>query len=273
MKIRYIIIILLLIAGIAPAGAASRQEKRDHASADSAYAAGDYSGAISRYEAAMELYGTSASSLYDLGNAFYQSGDLGNARLCYERARKLNPSGKLINNNLKYVITKVEDANRGSLTDKKLSVEPAATGFFEGLYKAMAVDLSSDSWARMAAIAFVLLLCCVAMYLFSHNVAVRKVGFFGGGLMAFFAAAMVTLAFVSARAFERRDDGVIMAFKTPLLAEPASDAKAATSPLHRGTKLHILAEETGPSGETVWYKVRLNDDFSGWIPARDFEVI
>lgn len=273
MNIRHIFMTILLVSGTVLGSMAVKPEQRDLAAADSTYTSGDYAAAIERYQTVMELYGTSASSLYDLGNAYYQSGDLGNARLCYERARKLDPTGKLINNNLNYVITKVEDANRGSLEDKKLSVEPSAAGFFEALYKYLAIDLSTDTWARLSGIAFVLLICCVAMYLFSHNVAMRKVGFFGGGLMAFFTAAMLSLAFVSARAYERTDDGIIMAFKTPLLSDPASDSKPATSPLHRGTKLHILAEETGPSGETVWYKVRLNDDFTGWIAARDFEVI
>ena len=273
MTARHIIISVLLMCGASFAAPAANPGKEALASADSAYNAGDYTEAIRLYQDAMELYGTSASSFYDLGNAYYQSGDLGNERLCYERARRLDPSGKLINNNLSYVATKVADANRGSLTDKKLSVEPGAAGFFESLHRVLAIDMSTDSWARMSGIAFVLLICCIAMYLFSHNVNVRKVGFFGGGLMAFFTAAMLTLAFMSARTYERRNDGVIMAFKTPLLTEPSQDSKPATSPLHRGTCLHILAEETGPSGETVWFKVRLNDDFVGWIPARDFEVI
>ncbi len=262
-----------MLAGSVATVSAASPERRDLASADSAYNAGNFSDAIRRYKAVMEMYGTSAASLYDLGNAYYQSGDLGNARLCYERARRLDPTGKLINNNLNYVITKVEDANRSSLTDKKLSVEPGAAGFFESIHRSLAVDLSTDSWARLSGIAFVLLVCCAAMYLFSHNVNLRKVGFFGGGLMAFFTAAMLALAFMSANAYEHSDDGIIMAFKTPLLSEPDRGAKAATSPLHRGTRLHILAEETGPSGETVWFKVRLNDDFVGWIPAADFEVI
>lgn len=243
------------------------------APADSAYNAGHYGEAIELYQAVMNKEGTSTASLFNLGNAYYQSGDLGNARLCYERARRLDPRSAEINNNLDYLASKVDDANRADLADKKITVTAGEKSFFDSLHQYVALDLSTDSWARLAAIAFILLLTCVAFYLFGRSVPLRKVGFFGGGIMAFFAVIFVIFAFIGARAVERHDSGVVMAFKTPLLTEPEIDSKAATSPLHRGTKLQILAEEEGPSGDTAWFKVRLNDDIVGWIPGRDFAVI
>lgn len=243
------------------------------APADSAYNAGQYGEAIELYQAAMNKEGTSAASLFNLGNAYYQSGDLGNARLCYERARRIDPRSVEINNNLNYLASKVDDANRADLSDKKMAVTQGDKSFFDSLHQYVALDLSTNSWARMAAIAFILLLACVAFYLFGRSVPLRKVGFFGGGLMAMFATVFIIFAFIGARAVERHDSGVVMAFKTPLLTEPQLDSKAATSPLHRGTKLQIMAEEAGPNGESAWFKVRLNDDIVGWIPGRDFAVI
>ena len=243
------------------------------APADSAYNAGRYAEAIELYQAVMNKEGTSAASLFNLGNAYYQSGDLGNARLCYERARRLDPTSSEINNNLNYLASKVEDANRADLADKKIAVTQSEKSFFDTLHQYVALDLYTDSWARMAAIAFILLLVCVAFYLFGRSVPLRKVGFFGGGLMAMFATVFVIFAFTGAKAVERHDSGVVMAFKTPLLTEPQLDSKVATSPLHRGTKLQILAEEVGPDGDAAWFKVRLNDDIVGWIPGRDFAVI
>lgn len=243
------------------------------AAADSAYNAGNYQQAVELYQGVMLDAGTSAGAYYNLGNAYYQLGDLGNARLCYERARRLDPRNGDINNNLDYLKSKVEDANRASLDDKKLSVKPSEPGFFEGLHRVVALDMSSEWWGWLAAGAFLLLMGCVAMYLFSSNVNVRKTGFFGGGLCLCFCGIFLCFAFMAARACERHNDGVLMSFRTPLLAEPSADSKPSTSPLNRGTRLHILAEETGPDGKSAWYKVRLNDDFVGWLPARDFEVI
>ncbi len=269
-KTRYLLaLIVALLFSSLPAAAG----ENPLAPADSAYEAGNYSGAIQLYQGVLNKEGTSAAALFNLGNAYYQAGDLGNARICYERARRLDPSAKEINNNLNYLVSKVEDANRADLSDKKLSVTPGEKSFFDSLHQYIALDLSTNSWARMAAMAFILLLACVALYLFPRNVALRKVGFFGGGIFAMFSIVFIIFAFIGARAVERHDTGVVMAFKTPLLTEPQLDSKAATSPLHRGTKLQILAEEEGPDGEAAWFKVRLNDDFVGWIPGRDFTVI
>lgn len=243
------------------------------AAADSAYKAGKFSDAAILYGGVAEREGTSAGLLYNMGNAYYQCGDLGNARLCLERASLLDPSERLIENNLAYIASKVEDENRSALQDKKLSVAPAEMGFFENLYHSFVLGFSSETWAVNAAVAFVLFICCLTLYLFSRNVFVRKVGFFGGGVLAVACVCCLYLSFASARAVESHNDGVVMAFKTRLLASPDASAKSVTSPLCRGTKLQVLAEENGPDGRAVWYKVRLNDDFVGWIQARDFEVI
>ena len=62
--------------------------------ADSAYNEGNYLRAIELYREVTEEYGVSAPLLFNLGNAYLQQDDYGNAMLCYQKAKKLDPSNK-----------------------------------------------------------------------------------------------------------------------------------------------------------------------------------
>ena len=64
-----------------------------------------------------------------------------------------------------------------------------------------------------------------------------------------------------------------MGYKVALLTEPFSTAKQSSIPLERGTKLDVIDIERGKDEKPEWYKVRLNSDIIGWIPASEFEVI
>ena len=91
------------------------------ADADSAYSRGDYQAAVDAYVDVMESQGYSAPLLFNLGNAAFKAGDWGLARLSYERARRLDPSSEAINNNLDYLASKIEDANKAEQRAAKAS--------------------------------------------------------------------------------------------------------------------------------------------------------
>lgn len=269
---KLLLILMLFAAGVAPAAYADFQTK-GLAEADSAYNAGNYQEAISLYVMEMEMDGVSAPALFNLGNACLKAGEMGKAVLCYERAHRLDPSDKAIAGNLAYARSKVEDANRSELKGKNLSVSPDAPSFFLALYNNVTADTSSDFWAKLAAISFVLLLCAVALYIFSANIVVRKTGFFTGIFFLAFSVIFLVFSFAAASRSESREEGVITAYKVELLEEPGEKSRPSSTPLTRGTKLDILDDEVNSSGEVSWYKVRLNSDFVGWIAASDFEII
>ncbi len=243
------------------------------AEADTAYAHADYDKAAALYEQVVEREGVSGAILYNLGNAYYKSGNEGEARLCLERAKRLDPSNKLISQNIQYLASRIEDANKAEMKGKKGSVAPDPTGFFGRIHNRIAVDTSSDAWAEMAAMAFVLLVLAIALYLFSHNVRMKKIGFFSAIIFLFFSVVFVVFAEMAASSFEARDEAVLMQFKLTLSSEPQQGAPAVGFPLHRGTKFHILDSELNPDGEIGWYKVQLNSNNVGWLPADAIEII
>lgn len=243
------------------------------ADADSAYSRGDYQAAVDAYVDVMESQGYSAPLLFNLGNAAFKAGDWGLARLSYERARRLDPSSEAINNNLDYLASKIEDANKAELKGRKYKVTPDEMSFFQSLHKTVAQDRTSDYWAVFSAMAFVLFICFAALYIFSRNVLARKVGFFAGMIFAGFSVVFIIFAFSAARAAASSDRGVVMAFKVDLLTEPSEGSGPVATPLTRGTRMDVVSEEVDAEDSVSWYKVRLNSDFVGWIPASDFRVI
>lgn len=281
---RYILlpvaVLFTVFPGISSAGSGREVRKGELpaletiiAEADTAYVHADYDRTIQLYRQVIDSTGVSASLLYNLGNAYYKSGNEGEARLCLERAKRLDPSDKHISQNLDYIASRVEDANKAEMKGKKGSVAPDEPGFFGRLNDKISVDTPSDSWAEMAAMAFVLLICALAVYFFATNVRLKKIGFFSALIFIFFSVIFIIFAEMAANHFDNKDEAVLMQFKATLSAEPENNAATVGFPLHRGTKLHILDSEINADGEVEWYKVELNHNNIGWIPADAVTVI
>ena len=242
--------------------------------ADSAYNAKDFHKAIAAYEKIEEEQGTSPELLYNLGNAYYELSDYGKAMLCYERAFKLNPSSDKIRENLIFLKNKVEDANRAEQKGKKVSVSPDEMTFFQSMHNAIAVEIHSDRWAVWGVVAFFLFLVCVALYIFTSRVLFRKIGFFGGFICLGMTIICIIFGYIGASEFNKREDGVIVSFKTALQTEPGDEKDNKEGKvLTKGTKVRIIAEETDASGKAMWYKVRLNSNYIGWVTSNYIEII
>ena len=241
--------------------------------ADTLYVNGDYKQAAEAYLAVAKVDGDSPQLLFNLANSYAQAGDYGNAILYYSRANRLDPTNKDIKNNLNYFASKVEDSNRAELRGKKISVAPDAETFFPSVRRHICAEVAPNLWSVLAAVFFILVLGCIAIYLFCSEVRLRKSGFFGG-IVLFLACVMsVVFAFMSASYYDSHDQAVLMAYKTELLIEPSSDSKPATNQLCQGTRFQIIAEETDVQGQPTWYKVRLNSDIEGWLRASDLAII
>ncbi|MDE6193180.1 MAG: tetratricopeptide repeat protein [Muribaculaceae bacterium] len=277
MKLNYILkltskLLASLLLGLAISSASYAKESPS-ALADTLYLQGEYAKAAEAYESIAKVDGDSPQLLFNLANAYAQSGDLGKAILYYSRAHRLDPTDKEIKNNLEYFASKVEDSNRAELRGKKISVSPDHDTFFQSVRNFICADFPMDMWAYIGAFAFIALIGLIAVYLFCSDVRLRKFGFFGGIAAFFVSLICVVFAFMSASYYDSHDQAVLIAYKTELLIEPSSDAKPASNLLCQGTRFDIVAEETDVEGVPTWYKVRLNSDIEGWIRVSDVEII
>lgn len=266
-----IYLILLMIMSVLPMSGSDTRMVLEQAAKD--YEKGNTAEAIAAYDSVIKSDGPSAGVLYNMGNAYTVRKEYGPARVCYERAAKLDPGSDRIENNLNYVASRVDIQNRNDLKGQPVSVLPDDPWFFRSVYNMFALDVTSDTWAMMAAIAFILFVALVADYIFTKQVWVRKVGFFGSLAMLGVSILFLIFAFCARHEALSHTTAVIMASKVDLLNEPSDKGKAKTTPLNAGTKVEITGTEGGTYEHPEWYNVHLNSDFSGWVKASDIEVI
>ena len=242
------------------------------AKASKYYEAGAYVDAAACYERIASRFGTSANLMADMGNAYMRAGDYGRAMLSYRKALKLNPSLSSVKDNVEYLSGKIADNNKAEAKGKKISVNPDPISFFGSIKEYITRRHLSDTWALWAGISFVLFVACGALYIFTRNVLLRKIGFFG--TVPLFAISVITLicAFASASQANALDNGVVTGYKVNLLSEPFSTAHTVAAPLTRGTVMSVLDTETDSKDVVRWYKVRLNSDYVGWLSADEFET-
>lgn len=263
-----IAIILMSVNVMFASGEISKIQK-----ADSAYNKGDYATTINLYEQVIKSDGVSAPILFNLACAYYKTGNEGLARLYLERAKRLDPSNDVIDADINYIQSRVNDANKAELKGKRGEVIPDQPGFFKRIKNKVAVDTSSDAWANFAVMAFILLIISIAGYLFSPDVRFKKIGFFSGLIFVAFTVVFLVFSEMAASHFESKDEAVITAFKTTLTSNPLDAKSTIGFPINRGSKVTILESQLNEEGKIGWYKVELNSTNIGWLPASDITII
>lgn len=233
--------------------------------ADSAYNREAYSDAVTLYNEAIATDGASSTLYYNLGNAYYRANSLGKAILSYERALALDPSNEEAAINLNFVRTRIEDAPEDD------------SSFLSNLHKGIVSNMSPDAWAWTALILFIILLGTIALYIFSSNVILRKVGFFGGIVMIFVFAYTIAIAYQTAAAYKSHDAAIVIVPTTNLSSAPRSTRgdKEKVVPIHEGTKVMIIDSLSTPDDPNVgkWYDVKINNSSRAWLNAADVERI
>lgn len=222
---------------------------------DSAYAAGNYTTAIDVYERLLQE-GESASVYYNLGNAFFKVDDVAHAILNYERAHLLDPSNKDVRFNLELARSKSID---------KVAAENEI--FFIKWFKSFANMLSMNTWAVIAIASFILLVCCLCIYIFSKKRSVKKLFFIFAILLALVSLLANFTANGQKRRLTNRNHAIIM---TPSVV-------VRSTPSVNGTELFVLHEgrKVTISDNTIkdWKEIELEDGNVGWLEASALEII
>lgn len=225
-----------------------------------------------KYAKALELYlqaateeGTSSDLFYNIGNTYYRMGDLGNAVLYYERALVLNPSNEDAEINLEFVNSKIQTR----LSEEKSFVVHVIDTFIE--------SLTSNEWATIASITFVLLIAGILLYVFSSVVTLRKVGFFGGGVMLVVSIVSLMSAFTVKSRVEAHDKAVVLSPSVTLSTVPRIPKGKAEEAfiLTAGNKVTVVDSVENINGEKaeMWYEVKADDTHRAWLKKEHVERI
>lgn len=251
---------LILSLGIFAASASPLTDQ-----ADQAYAQEKYNDAIDLYRQAANEEGTSSDLYYNLGNAYYQSGNASQAILAYERALRLDPTNSEARTNLEFVNERI--------VDKK-----GETGsFLYNTYIDIVNKAHSNTWAITALIFFIIAIAGAVAYFFVESILIRKLGFFGGIFALIVSIVAVVFSFKAKSIAEDRSQAIITAETTVLSTVPRAPISRNEEAmlLHEGTKVRILRSMniTADSIPQTWHEVEIDNRHRAWIDGNDIEHI
>ena len=254
-KGKTLMLTLLLMIPIASSAAENYPDSLWNA-ANEAYAQERWEDAVNDYTAIAEASMESAPLWCNLGSAWYKSGNLGKAILCYERALKLDPS--------------YEDAryNLELLNAMKLDrLESVPELILATWMKNLGRTLDSDSWAVCFLVFLVLALAMVLLFILGSSATSRRAGFFTGVVCLLLAVASLSFSLWQKNEYMKADKAIIMKPVSSVKSSPSGDSAKDLFVLHEGTKVQVLDNVGG------WSNIELSDGRQGWLPSSDIEII
>ncbi len=245
--------LLLLFVMTVPSFA--RQEVDLFNQANKLYMDQSYEKAAETYEQLVATGSLSPEVYFNLGNAYYKTGNVAGAILNYERARRLRPSDPDIAYNLRM-------ANLTTI-DK---IEPLPQLFYEKWWDDFVNEGSINTRALIAVILFWCAFIIAAIYLFSNSVLIKKATFFLTLFLLLAGSFTGYLTYLQNRHLNDHKAAII--FSVSAYAKSSPDDKSANLfLLHAGTRIEVLDELQG------WKKVRIANGNEGWIIADAIEII
>lgn len=221
--------------------------------ANELYAEGDHGAAAEMYEAIPAGGFLNADVYYNLANARYMNGDIGQAILGYERALRLDGSHEDAAANLEFV--------REQLADRQVRVGGAVSDALDGFFRRADVG-----WLSVAVSLFYFLaVACVVA------------GILRGGFRPWLQrAAVVTLILLvvaggilgyRVHRTSMVHEAVIVVADVPVRTGPGDDFVLEFR-LHEGTKVRLR------EARDDWARVSVEGtDLEGWLPGRMLEEI
>jgi tetratricopeptide (TPR) repeat protein len=216
--------------------------------ANTYYTTEEYQQAVSVYESILASGETSAKLYFNLGNAYYKTGDVNNAILNYERAKVLAPHDEDIEFNLQianqYVVTKIEALPQPFFLRWRTSIEN---------------KYPTDTWAFISIGAFLIFLLLLGLFLFSKTASIKRLSFWIGIMAILFSGFTFSYAAKQKSKINKRNHAIVFC--------PRITVKS--SPSQTGTDLFLIYEglkiEITDSLNT-WREIKLADGNQGWLP-------
>ena len=213
------------------------------------YSQGKYSEALDIW---MNLYNSgirSADLDYNIANAYFKLNNIPGSVLFYERALLLNPLDEDSRYNLQIARTLV--------VDKFVDIPEL---FFVTWFNFVSLMLSSDLWAVISIVSFIIFLLLISLYIYSGKYRSKVLGFWLGLAMLLISAISISFSF--------RNRSLVFNNKDAIIFSPVINGKS--SPDESGTDLFVIHEGTKVTIEDTvgtWYEIRLSDGNKGWVPS------
>lgn len=192
---------------------------------------------------------------FNLGNAYYKTGQYTLAILNYERAKLLAPDDEDISFNLQVANQKVVD-----------SIQELPGIFIVRWWNSLINSQTTDTWAVLSIISFVLFLTMLGFYFFAKTSEVKRITFWSGCFLIVFT--------IFSWSFAAKQKSRLVNHTEAIVMQPTVTVKS--SPSEKGTNLFVVHEGlkvkiTDKLGD--WVEIRLADGNKGWLLTESIERI
>ena len=221
-----------------------------------AYTAGDYASALQDWEEVRSAGLLSRDLYYNLGNAYFKTGEIAPAILWYERALRLDPSDADVRYNLEFARSQTQDR-----------IEEVPEIFFEAWGHKMCYLLPSNTWAVLSLVFLALTVALALLFLLGSTSGRRRLGFFAGIVTLLLALLGWDFAQWQRTEARQQNRAIVMRPVSSVKSSPSADTAKDLFILHEGTSVKVLDTVSG------FVNIEIADGRQGWLPAKDIEVI
>jgi len=223
--------------------------------ANEAYQSNNFAEAIALYTQVVDLRYESAALYYNLGNAYFKSGDHARALLWLERARRLDPNNEDIIHNISFVQQKLID-----------KIEHLPELFIVKLWNKCSAFLTGNQWAILSIIACAVFALCLLFILLIRIRWARSVAVF----LSILALIVIIFSVIFARKESTRriqhPEGIIMEYVVYVKSTP-NEKGSDLFVIHSGLKVGITDQLN------EWVEIRLPNGEKGWVQSSQIEEI
>ncbi len=192
---------------------------------------------------------------FNLGNAYYKTGQYTQAILNYERAKLLAPDDEDINFNLQVANQKVVD-----------SIQELPGIFIVRWWNSLVNSQTTDGWAILSILSFVIFLTMLGFYFFAKTSEVKRITFWSGCFLIVFTIFSWSSAAKQKSRLVNHSEAIVM---QPTVTVKSSPSETGTNlfVVHEGLKVKI----TDKLGD--WVEIKLADGNKGWLLLESIERI
>lgn len=216
--------------------------------ANKQYADQKFAEAIKSYEQIVNGGFESAQLFFNLGNAYYKTGEIPKAILFYEKAKLLNPHDDDIAYNLTL-------ANQ-HIVDK---IEALPQVFFARWWNSIVRYYSADSWAWSSLISFALFALLLGVFLLTSSGLWKRVSFGLGSLTFLFSCFAFYFASSQMKMQTQKRNAIVFSPSVTVKSTPA-ESGTKLFVIHEGIKVQLTDSVSN------WKEIKLSDGNKGWLP-------
>lgn len=219
------------------------------------YAKGNYAEAAKLYEKVLVTEGVAPELYYNLGNAYYKSGETGKSILNYERAIRLYPTFEDAHVNLELAQLKVVD-----------NIVQTPTFFLGRWIENLIKLLTSNQWIAISFSIFIIGLILAFLFIFAPSLFIRKMSFYIGATLLVLSLCTLVFSGVRKDQLVNHREAIVM---TGAVTVKSSPDKSGTDlfQLHEGTKV-VVKSTLGN-----WTEIKLGNGNIGWVEQGNIENI